>query len=1207
MATSPRRPALQLFEQAFSQPSQREGYASLATYLSEGGSIFPLVERGVRGLMQTYELTEDDAKAFLGQANALAIYVRRQFIEHTLFSDPATAPGPQSGLLSLVEGPSFQRLFNVDFDALCPPDALESIYSPVAYLIDLLVWIRDRIEQQGTAAKLTLDSRRTDLKALSIDFNAVHQAVSAVDIIIPVLETFILSHGAGTPNLVDALVAARYPSGLPYFQHWASLDYVARHNGMTVGDIAQQVDLQFPYFLHPGTADDDASRARVFASRLGPDQRVILTEAAATEVIEFYRRHFGILDTTGMAQYRDVPVFCERTQLDSLQLEALLSIRGYAPVRSVNGPPVSEAPNIAAGSVYINAAATATTWVDIEFATPVHRLKNANVIGPMDRMNRKLRLDRWLGLPPEQTDALLAAAINAELPTNTTKVITDGGVQALGLFQTLRERYGCSAEDFAAFIHEMSYYGRGDTPSLFDRVFNPQGNYREALMLDNGLFDVLPAPGTSELTVNRLCGGLGIDLLTYSFVAQAVSMASSNADGKLARSPAVVSAFYRLVRLSRLLGITPIEGVLLLTVLGGESWVKALAGVPKIQAHTATEANVLVVIEGLHTCVSWCREHDINVLWLVQQASEPAESQKETVAELKLFEQVRNLLSGVLLTNTELLMAGVPALPTGGDWLDLLSMLVDFDGLVSSDPTKEADYPAHAREALLKAVTDGLGDRYAAERDAIVELMLGVLLQAKAAQLSVVKECLAVHTGLASEQVIPVLRWAGGQVDSFLRQVLARPQPELEADRSRNGLVYEGDAFLLQLAQVRRRSEIVLKLQLSVEVLQDYVDYGNRQWITQDDPLAVSFTTFYYLATLAHAFSLSERPQAQLLDYLREAARLPEDLEPGEPPKLSPHAWELARQAAAARLAVFFGWSIQDVLECAQSIGQPLIRTLPQLDLLVRIRSLSARCRMDARTLLLIGKLPPATSTTNDKEAYRVAAEKALVSLSETLGPVLAPAGDEPAQTVKIVCELIGNNTVIAGKSGEKVTYEVTVTNMQGEKMGGVFVHWQATLGTIVEKATSTTGMVQVDFIPKGVLGAETPLFWLDLGEKRPADKLFVEAEASSFEFPPGLSSGAPIYDVPAGVEVELYAVMRDRYRNLGIGYPVNWHSNLVGGDSSQVALIRASNVTNQEGLVRAFVSSVTGGTFEFFVRSASSDKALYFDAITFLPGTPAA
>ena len=105
----------------------------------------------------------------------------------------------------------------------------------------------------------------------------------------------------------------------------------------------------------------------------------------------------------------------------------------------------------------------------------------------------------------------------------------------------------------------------------------------------------------------------------------------------------------------------------------------------------------------------------------------------------------------------------------------MLSGLVDAEGLVNAQPTSdegETDYATIAREKLLKAVTDGLGESYEPSTSAIVEKMLTVLLQAKAAQLSVVKECLAVYTGLASEQVMPVLTWAKARWIRFLRQVL---------------------------------------------------------------------------------------------------------------------------------------------------------------------------------------------------------------------------------------------------------------------------------------------------------------------------------------------------------------------------------------------------------------------------------------------------
>lgn len=203
-----------------------------------------------------------------------------------------------------------------------------------------------------------------------------------------------------------------------------------------------------------------------------------------------------------------------------------------------------------------------------------------------------------------------------------------------------------------------------------------------------------------------------------------------------------------------------------------------MAGVPRIQKHTESAPDVLVIIQALHACVDWCREHNLEVRWMLQQVTAPATSQKETTDEWKMFEQVRNLLAGTLFTNAELLMAGVPPLDGGADWLDLLSGLVDNQGLVITQPfsdEQETDYAKIARKKLLIAVSEGLGESYRPMFEAIVENMLNVLLLAKAAQLSVVKECLAVYTRLTSEQVIPVLTWAQGRVDTFLRQVLTRP------------------------------------------------------------------------------------------------------------------------------------------------------------------------------------------------------------------------------------------------------------------------------------------------------------------------------------------------------------------------------------------------------------------------------------------------
>ncbi|MFD2884632.1 hypothetical protein ACFS4T_27390 [Pseudomonas lini] len=238
------------------------------------------------------------------------------------------------------------------------------------------------------------------------------------------------------------------------------------------------------------------------------------------------------------------------------------------------------------------------------------------------------------------------------------------------------------------------------------------------------------------------------------------------------------------MKLPRLLGITPVEGVLMLNLLGGEDWLKGLAGLPQINTTPGGTPDVLNLIYALHSCVGWCRDRDLPVLWMLQQVSAPAPLSVASEPERQLFEQVRNLLPVALFTNAGLLMAGVPPL-AAADWLDLLSALVDADGLVLPPPGSESDYVTFAREQLDRAVKDGLGDIDATLRAAIVEQMLGVLLQVREAQVSVVKECLAVYAGVDAEQAIRVLNWANATVHLLLRQVLERTG--LTADESVRG------------------------------------------------------------------------------------------------------------------------------------------------------------------------------------------------------------------------------------------------------------------------------------------------------------------------------------------------------------------------------------------------------------------------------------
>lgn len=1193
------RPAVQLLNQLFSQ-EQLAQYPTLRGHIEDGGSIFALVEKGVQGLVKDYGVSSDDAHRFLRRANSMALYVRRQFIEHNLRGPDIAEAVPRSGLLSMVQGPSFERLFSPNFDSLCPPQALESLSSPVAYLIELLRWIDQRIEAvSNDPLKLPLHDRRTDLKPLAVDFKAVHQSVSAMDIIVPVLESFIEAHDP-EDDLEQAMVDARYPNGLPYYQHWVTLDTVARHHGLSVGDFAHQVDLAFPYFLQAQAWDDDAGRALAHASRLGPYQRTLLTESAAKEdPEEFYLRNFGA-EGLKWKDLSEVPFFGERTKLDTPGLEALLSVRGFAPVRSANvkyPQAQPEEPESAhSGSVYLNAKTHPGVHIVGSGTAPsfLHRLSvlPEDVLDGMnryDRMNRKVRLDQWLALPSEQVDALLVAAINAGVHGGASADdwwITEQVVHALGLYQSLRERYGCTAADFAVFIDGLSIYGRGETLSQFDQIFNGQADYRGPLLLDDGSFPVTPEPGELDLTVARLCSALNIDLKTYAYLAQVIAGAYGRKDGQLVRSVQILSSFYRLVRVSRLLGITPVEGILMLTSLGGEPWLYGVAGVPQINSTRAGPPDVLNLLYAMQACTQWCADRNLEVLWMLQHVSSPQVG-VATDAERQFFEQMLNLLPGALFTNSVLLMAGVPAL-AGANWLDLLTALVDADGLVIAKSGPEAEYLVFARETINDAVRDGLGEAFESERPAIVEKMLDTLLKVRAGQVSVVKECLAVYTGLDSEQAFHVLVWANATVHGLLSKVLgyALSDPQVFV----GGRNEQQDPLLALLADVRRRSEVVLKLALSAELLQDYLDYGHEAWLGQTDKHAFTMRTLYYLTSLTHAFELSEQPAQKLLDYLREVSALPSPL--------TGDALWLAQEASAIRLAGFFNWSVQEVRECVSRIDpdSKILKNLPQLDLMMRVRQLTAHTGMDALTIFLIGTLPEEI----DKPAYKEAAEHALLSLSES--SVYAATLIEDLRQLVSLTVTVDNTDVVAGKPDEKIIFTVTLKRSTGEPLSGVLVHWSAVLGTIEAQATGTDGSVQVEFRPGKVMGIDTPRFWLDLFEPQDAPTIHVIADSTTLRFPSPLKSLVPLGEVAYSHEVELYATLMDSYGNLGKNSLVQWFYTPVDSAHEQLFLVIRPRqaFTNQEGQTRVFVSSPTGGTFSISVLSEGGEAQAYFDNITF-------
>jgi hypothetical protein len=1210
------RPAAQLFVQLFGEqaPPRQNRLWKLWNYIAEGGSIFPLVEKGGPLLVGEYELKEEEARRFLRRANSLGTYVRRRFIEQDVHRDKIGPRGPSSGLMSLVEGPQLEQMFDLQFGAKCPPGSLESMYGPSAYLVFLYRLIRDLIEPVADDTRLPLHERRTDLMKLQVDSKTVNAPESSVDVILRVLDAFITAHKGAYE---DAMVEARYPNGLPYYQHWVTVDGVAGFNGRSVGDFSNIVDVKFPYFLHSGSLTTLAAAALAHASRLGPYQQRLLTEdyKYPEDMYQFYRENFGT-ENLEYLNLNQIFYLAQRTNLVAEEVTSLFSVGDYAPRRTDNvkypeEPDVPEGGR--SGSVYINENSHPAIGITNQSGKHFHRIivspQTPKGLNTFDRLNRKLRLDKWLNLPSEQTDALLAAAIRAEArgaEKPEVWAISLNVIHALGLFQRLRERYNCTAADFAVFLDELSLYGRGDALSQFDQVFNNQDNYREPLKLDGTPFALIPTSDQDNLTISQLCSGLGIDLQTYHYLALAIAQAHGLSD-KLERSSVVISSFYRLVKLARLLNITPVEGVLMLRVLGGEAWLNGLAGKPRIVSvvdddsrigATAGDPGVLSLIEAMQACVQWCEQSNISVLWMLQHVSAPQRLSEFSQQDQQFFDKIGNLLPSALLSNNSFLMAGIP--PAGeNDWLDLLSIdseglppVVDVNGLVLAAGGTPEQYLITAREKLEWAVRNGL-DVEEAQVSALAESMLTILLQTRDAQVSLVRESLAVYAGIDGESAILVLNWVDTSVYQLLLQMYDRTALEPPATERLRG--EPSDPLLELLAVVRQRAEVVSTLGLSTALLRDYLDYGYEAWldrprkIDSSQKYRFSVCTLYALTTLTRAFGLSEQADQKLLDYLRQVNSLP--LKP------SADALRIVQQAAAIKLAEFFAWSAQEVSECVRHINPQtqVLKTLHELDLLMRVYQLSMQTGMDARTILRIGTLP---ETTDDKEAYAQAAELALLSETQTRTPVVQIPG-ELKQLVRMTCSATPTE-IIANNPDEKVIITLTLTDAQGAPLKGVSVDWQSELGTVSSQVTNTAGVLTAEYSPGVILGTDNLYFSMSLLEPEWAVNIDVIAEANSMSFPTRLMSPVPTEVVPLGQEIELYATMMDSHGNLGANMLVDWAWEGETDPEERPTIRPAPGFTNQHGVTRVRVSSAFSGEFTVGIRSLASGQGSLFEPIKF-------
>jgi hypothetical protein len=530
-------------------------------------------------------------------------------------------------------------------------DEARSVYSPAAYLADLLQLIDDRF----LAAALT-ESRRS-IKEIPLDAANTYAEVPYLDIVNEVLAGRLeLEPGE---DAYDAMTRMTSPFGLPF----------------SLADARRQKYLQVA-----GVAPDELYRQ--FAVRPDPD-------VVAREYLRLPRETYDLVTTaaTGESKVKDyyglqgvefstlqsVEAFLTRTGLTGPELAELLY--GDLSATSTDERGISERTLASAFFVHqggspvtVNATEDMLVWADGRQFTPWRWFEH---------VNRFVRLAHGVDMPFTDLDLVLRSLCG--------NVLDRGAIRTLAVIKQLAFSLGLPVDVVCSLVAPMNTVGIGDgqdPADLFDRTFNGRFAQIERTVILASDFlapayrqyrrltcagDVL-APANKEYR-RRLARALG---LSESGLAEIVQRFRRKFRALRANSPfdedyvglPALSLLHRVTRLAGALDIAPAELFAVLDALNTDASIRGhntfdlLIGTAPAEQDCyrilagGTVADGLWLVQTLAAVVRWMQATDLtgaDLQEILGGGAAPAQDAAGTESALAVLDGLYQQFQAVLL------------------------------------------------------------------------------------------------------------------------------------------------------------------------------------------------------------------------------------------------------------------------------------------------------------------------------------------------------------------------------------------------------------------------------------------------------------------------------------------------------------------------------------------------------------------------------
>ncbi|MGP5238550.1 Tc toxin subunit A, partial [Pseudomonas helleri] len=566
-------------------------------------------------------------------------------------------------------GPTYAALFKENWSAFCEASSIAALDSPAAYLRALHLFA-EQVEKsgKGTRKRNTLAIRRPTLKDMVIDNSSVSRQLPMLNIVNETLNEHLQTHLTQNSDVYksksvnEVLAITRYPFDLPFDLAHQQCLLGLTDNKPRLGELNYRLSLSLPLGQLPsnayGKVHHEAYEAQRLLSELSPEQQTLLTEPFWTASKSAFDAHYG----SGETELNKLAHFLQQTGLASTQADELLARGKYLPYLSKNTPsaPINTDLTHFYGVFYVNGTGSnSSTRLDLKANENGQIVLMNSTVERFDRLQRMIRLQRWIKLPYAQLDNLMLSARLCEENPGVTFAINDNTLRVLGVYRYLNRRYGLQAEEFSALLYQLPVHAVGNIDSLFDRVFN-QGQLNEhPLQLDNSPLNPDATDIATQTVLYQICAALGLSNTAESlgFVVER----TQQINGYLKKDLTTLSAFYRQTRIANLFGLTVMECAYLADMLGAantsEQWVKPGLRISGSNA----PADFLDVLMQMDWAVNWLKSNGSSVQQLRYQLLLSNAPQNSLISEqLKKLGELRDDIKARLIPQAEIEALNLP-------------------------------------------------------------------------------------------------------------------------------------------------------------------------------------------------------------------------------------------------------------------------------------------------------------------------------------------------------------------------------------------------------------------------------------------------------------------------------------------------------------------------------------------------------------------